>query len=325
MMILMKRRLALFAAAAIALSVPLSVPPAAAFDPAVMDGVVRVKPDWPQAARGVGATGAPRDPEGAGVAVLDGGYIATNVHVLGEAKNVDIVLTDGRVLAAEIVGREAATDIALLKAPVPLPVTPSAAPPGLGRPVCAVGNPFGLGLSVTCGVVSATGRAGTGFNEIEDFIQTDASVNPGGSGGGLFDAEGRFVGLVSAIFTKRSDADIGVNFAASAELVRRVVTDLRDFGAVRRADAGLDVAALPPRLARDGAGVMVSRVAKDGPAFQAGIDAGDVIRRIAGRPVTGPEAFRARLYMQRPGDEIEIAYRRSGTDSTARLVLRQLP
>ena len=159
--------------------------PAQAFDATVLDAVVRLKPDWSLQARGVGAQGAPRDPEGTGVAVLTGGYIATNAHVIGDAKNVEVMLADGRVFASNIIGRDPLTDIALLKIEGDVPVLPLAPSPQLADPVCAIGNQFGLGLSVTCGVVSALARSGVGFNQIEDFIQTDASVNPGGSGGGI--------------------------------------------------------------------------------------------------------------------------------------------
>src|SRR5690606_40595555 len=133
--------------------------------------------------------------------------------------SISVRLPDGHHVPAEVVGRDAATDLALLRVEAELPPLPLAPDPALGAPVCAVGNQFGLDLSVTCGVVSALHRAGTGFNPVEDFVQTDAVVNPGASGGALVDGEGRLVGLLSAIFTMESDANIGVNFAASAALV----------------------------------------------------------------------------------------------------------
>lgn len=297
--------------------------PAQAFDATVLDAVVRLKPDWSLQARGVGAQGAPRDPEGTGVAVLTGGYIATNAHVIGDAKNVEVMLADGRVFASNIIGRDPLTDIALLKIEGDVPVLPLAPSPQLADPVCAIGNQFGLGLSVTCGVVSALARSGVGFNQIEDFIQTDASVNPGGSGGALVDADQRLVGLVSAIFTKNSDADIGVNFATSAALLMRVVTDLRDFGMVRPGWVGLEVAAVPPALQADTGGVMVALIDIDGPAFQAGIEAADIITKINNLRVTSLAQATAAFYMVRPGDPVSVSVRRGDALRTVTLTVAE--
>ena len=295
--------------------------PAPAFDVTVLDAVVRLKPDWSLQARGVGAEGAPRDPEGTGVAVLAGGYIATNAHVIGDAKNVEVMLTDGRVFASKIIGRDPLTDIALLKIEADVPLLLLAPSPDLADPVCAIGNQFGLGLSVTCGVVSALARSGIGFNQIEDFIQTDASVNPGGSGGALVDADQRLVGLVSAIFTKNSDADIGVNFATSAALLMRVVTDLRDYGTVRQGRVGLDVAAVPPALQANTGGVMVTRVDVDGAAFQAGIEAADIITKIDSLRITSRAQANAAFYMVRPDDPVSISFRRGDALRTVTLTV----
>ena len=151
--------------------------PAAAFPAEVLQSVVSVLPDWPS------DVPFPERPEGSGTVVLPGGYIATNLHVLGRATAVNVRLHDGRVLPAEIVGGDPPTDIALLKIALDLPLLVPGPEPAFGDRVCALGNPFGLGLSLSCGVVSATRRTGTGFNPIEDFIQTDTAVNPGGSGG----------------------------------------------------------------------------------------------------------------------------------------------
>lgn len=293
-----------------------TAPPADALERSVLDSVVRLKPDWPADRR----SGAPRDPEGTGVAVFPGGYIATNVHVVGEAETVRVLAEDGRHWRASVVGLDRATDIALIRIDGDLPVLETAPPPDLAEPVCAIGNQFGLGLSVTCGVVSATGRAGTGFNAVEDFIQTDASVNPGGSGGALVDRDGRLVGLVSAIFTKRSDADIGVNFAASVSLLMRVVGDLKEYGRVRVGVSGFKTAPLPPSMAAEG-DVMVASVDAEGPAFAAGLEAGDVIRRIGGRTVRDASSLEAALYMLRPGDTVEIDARRGDATRTVTFVL----
>ena len=182
-----QRRSALWKTAALASLVGFTViagvasPPARAqsFSSETLKSVVSVLPEWPGFKGEPGREGRPKNPEGTAVAVLPGGYLATNVHVIGRAEKIDIRLEDGRVMPATIVGRDASTDLALLKVSVDLPVLPAAPEPVLGQRVCAVGNQFGMGLSVTCGVVSALHRTGTGFNEIEDFIQTDAVVNPG--------------------------------------------------------------------------------------------------------------------------------------------------
>lgn len=182
--------------------------------------VVTVEPTWPGYKRP--GFGAPKGtaPEGTGVAILEPGLIATAAHVVARATSVTVRDGAGKRVAAEIVGIDVPADLALLRvdmAIVPLSIAPDRPP--TGAHVCVIGNAFGLDLSITCGIVSARARKGIGFNRIEDFIQTDAAVNPGASGGALVDEQGRLVGLVSAIFTKQSDANVGVNFAVSAELL----------------------------------------------------------------------------------------------------------
>lgn len=289
--------------------------PAPAFDPAVLKSVVAVVPAWP----GYPPAGTgPRDaPEGTAVAVFAGGYLATNAHVLGGAEKVDVRLSDGRLVAVRIVAREPRTDLALLKAPMDFPVLETAPPPPLGAPVCAVGNQFGLGLSVTCGVVSARRRTNAGFNPVEDFVQTDAPVNPGGSGGALVDGRGRMVGLVSAIFTKTSDADIGVNFAASMALVRRVVGDLKEFGRFRAARSGLLVRPLNRADRRRWSGARIARIVPGGGAEAAGLQVGDIVTRIGERPVVHVSDVRAAFFLRRPGDAVEVRYRRDGAAGRA--------
>jgi len=278
--------------------------PALAFPAEVFDSVVSVLPEWPS------DKPLPERPEGSGVAVMPGGYIATNLHVLGRATIVNVRLHDGRVLPAEIIGGDRLTDIALLKLDLDLPLPVPGPEPALGDAVCALGNPFGLGLSLSCGVVSALNRTGTGFNAIEDFIQTDAAVNPGGSGGALLDGEGRLVGLVSAIFTKQSDTNIGVNFAASRALVMRVVEDLAAHGRVIRGASGLRVADLEDDARATIAGARVTRVT--GAAESAGLAVGDVITAIAGRAIRRASDVTSAIHLHRPGDAIEIAFSRDG-------------
>lgn len=293
---------------------------ARAFEPEILKSVVAVMPHSPGGQRG--GTGTRDAPEGTAVAIFPDGYLATNAHVLGEAKSADIRLADGRLIAVKIVGRDLRTDLVLLKAPIDLPVLTIAEAPPVGSSVCAVGNQFGLGLSVTCGVVSAINRTNAGFNPVEDFVQTDAAINPGGSGGALVDQFGNLVGLVSAIFTKTSDANIGVNFAASMRLVMRVVEDLRSFGKVRVGKAGLLTGLLDRQARLINAGARVVRLSRKGAALNAGLEVGDIITRIGTRPIIHPGDVSAVLYMHKPGDEVHIKYSRGHQLAEARLILR---
>ncbi len=297
-------------------------PPAHAFSPEVLQSVVSVLPEWPDRPPSAPADGRPEEPEGTAVAVLAGGYLATNVHVLGRATRVTVRLADGRIIASEIVGRDPLTDIALIKVAVDLPVPPIGPEPPLAAPVCAIGNQFGLGLSVTCGVVSAVHRSGTGFNPIEDFIQTDATVNPGGSGGALIDADGRLVGLVSAIFTKKTDANIGVNFAASMRLVLRVAEDLRDHGRVRRGKSGLRVEDLTEEERATWAGTRITRITPGSAAAAAGLAVGDIITAMGGRAVTKGADVSAAVYLHRIGQPFAVTYLRAGEPGKATLTLK---
>ena len=287
---------------------------AGAFESRTLDSVVSVLPLWPGHTPG----GQPQlppgaAPEGTAVAIRRGGYLVTAFHVVDRALEIAIRLRDGRAVPARLVGRDPPTDLAVLKIETDLPVLEDAPEPALAAPVCAIGNSFGLDLSVTCGVVSAVHRSGVGFNSIEDFVQTDASVNPGASGGALVDDAGRLVGILSAIFTKGTDADIGVNFAASIALVRRVVDDLIDHGRVRRRDSGLRVADLEPREAAELAGARVITVAPDGAAARAGLAPGDVITAIGAHRVRKSSDVTGLLQLHRPGATVTLTITRQGT------------
>ncbi|WP_340117466.1 trypsin-like peptidase domain-containing protein [Pelagibius sp. 7325] len=300
--------------------------PAAAFEApfraGVLDSVVSVLPLWPGQPQG-GQPDLPPGtaPEGTAVAIAPGGYLATALHVVDQAVAVTVRLPDGRHAAAEVIGKDAASDLALLKIDSDLPPLPYAPEPELGAPVCAVGNQFGLDLSVSCGVVSALHRAGTGFNTVEDFVQTDAVVNPGASGGALVDGEGRLVGLLSAIFTMESDANIGVNFAASAALVRRVMEDLKDHGQVRRGKAGLGLDDLDEAERFRHAGVKVRGVLPGGAAEAAGVKAGDFLTAVDGRPVRKVAEAIAAIQLKKPGQAVVLALERAGRPLTVSLIL----
>ncbi len=296
--------------------------PALAFDAKVLDSVVSVLPQWPGQERG----GQPQlppgtAPEGTATAIRDGGYLVTALHVVARATAITVRLPDGREIAAELIGRDPPPDLAVLKVAAELPPLPEAPEPALGAPVCAVGNQFGLDLSVTCGVVSALHRSGTGFNPIEDFVQTDASVNPGASGGPLVDAKGRLVGVLSAIFTKDADADIGINFAASVALVLRVVDDLIAHGRVIRARSGLRVANLELADRARLVGARVLSVVPGGAAEAAGAVAGDVIVRVGARQVRRSSDVVSALQLYRPGARVTISVVRDGAEKAIEIEL----
>ena len=197
----------------------------------VMSSVIVVEPIWPGYTRP--GFGAPPGTAPAGSGVFFGGkpvsrYILTAAHVVRRATRIEIVDANGYRHDAELFAIDEARDIAVLKsdfAAAPIPVRSDS--PLVGEHACAIGNSFGLGLSLTCGVVSATHRRNVGFNAIEDFVQTDAAINPGASGGALVDADGKLVGLVDGIFTKEADIDAGVNFAISVQLITDALDRMR--------------------------------------------------------------------------------------------------
>lgn len=204
--------------------------------------VVRVLPTWPGYERpGFGAPPGTA-PEGTGFAIAplspetpkaDSHYVLTAAHVVDRATRVEIQSANGTRVDVVLLASDPATDLAILKLPFTLPpVALTIETPAVGSHACAAGNSFGLGISFSCGVVSATGRENIGFNPVEDFIQTDAAVNPGASGGLLVNAAGQGLGLIDAIFTKSEDSDAGVNFAVSAKLIKRVLLKWADQGDV---------------------------------------------------------------------------------------------
>ncbi len=299
--------------------------PAHALSADTLKSVVSVLPVWPGRAQG-GAGGPPGvAPEGSGV-VLRPGHIATAWHVIEPATRIDIRLSDGRILPARLIARDAASDIAVLgvdAALVPIGIAPA---PRLAQPVCAIGNAFGLGLSVTCGVVSALNVSSAGFNSVEDFVQTDAAANPGVSGGALVDAEGRLVGMMSAIFASKGDTDIGVNFAASTALLLRVVDALIADGEVRYPSPGWRLqAAGRTQLARVAAPA-VGAVSEGGPAAKAGIAPGDTILRIGARRVRTPrDAIAAFAVLRDLGRPLAITLQRDGRRRVVTLSFAAVP
>ena len=263
-------------------------------DRETLRSVVSVLPVWPGQPQGGAAQPPGAAPEGAGV-VLRPGIVATAWHVVAPAERVDVRLSDGRILPARMLGHDAASDIALLEVAAALPPFETLRDPALASRACAIGNAFGLGLSVTCGVVSATGVSNAGFNPVEDFIQTDASANPGTSGGALVDGEGRLIGMVSAIFASEGDTDIGITFAVSAALLERVADALITDGAVRYPRPGWRL--MPPDRTQSArlAAPVVTALDAAGPAALAGVQEGDLLIEVNGRRVHTPRDVIAAL------------------------------
>ncbi len=239
---------------------------------------------------------------GSGVVVRPDGYILTNFHVVQHAERIEVQLQDGRRFVAQVVGADPATDLAVIRiAARDLPAASFAESSGVrpGQWAIAIGSPFGLDYTVTTGVVSSVGRGGLGMNEIEDYLQTDASINPGNSGGPLVDLDGRVIGINTMIIGRGA----GIGFAVSAELARRVATQILEHGRVRRAWIGVSFQELTPELAaafslgeRSRAGALIADVVPRGPAARAGLRAGDVVVAVDGQPVReGRDLLRAVL------------------------------
>lgn len=304
--------LALLAALLAALLLPPAPARALELPPETWESVVSVLPVWPGRPQGGPELPAGIAPEGSGVVYAAGGWIVTARHVVESALSVDVRLADGRRLPAELVAADPLTDVALLRVEAELPPIRPAPPPRRGQAVCALANVYGLGLAESCGVVSALHRSNARFNPIEDFVQTDAAVNPGSSGGALVDAGGRLVGLLSAIFAGPGDGNIGVNFALSQAMLARVADDLIAHGAVRRVDPGLSVVTADPAEPPHREAVRVAAVAAGGPAATAGIEPGDLLLDWGGRPLRAKRDFAAAAYLLRPGERLRIGLLRDG-------------
>jgi serine protease Do len=256
---------------------------------------------------------------GSGVIVSQDGYIVTNNHVVDGAKQVTVTLADGRELTARVVGRDPQTDIALVKISakdLPAITFASSGKVEVGDRVLAIGNPFGIGETVTTGIVSATSRrAGLGL-AYEDFIQTDAAINPGNSGGALVDVQGRLVGINTAILS-HSGGFQGVGLAVPADLVGNVVDNLVVNGKVVRGYLGIGIQDLTPTLAdsfglKSQGGALVTDVQPDGPGARAGLRSGDVIKALNGQPVVSSGSLSLAVGETPPGTKVTLDVLRDG-------------
>ncbi|MBF0308439.1 MAG: DegQ family serine endoprotease [Magnetococcales bacterium] len=257
---------------------------------------------------------------GSGV-VIDAreGLVITNSHVIGQAEQIRVGLSDGRILEARKVGVDPDTDVAVIRIPGEnLTALSLGDSDGLrvGDFVVAIGNPFGLGQTVTSGIVSALGRRGLGIEGYEDFIQTDASINPGNSGGALVNLRGELVGINTAILAK-GGGNVGIGFAIPVNMARRIVAQLTEYGEVRRGLLGVQTQDLTPELARAlgfsaPEGALVSGVVKGSAAQKGGIQVEDVIVEVDGRPVPDSASLRNAIGLVRIGEKVRLSLMRGG-------------
>ena len=273
----------------------------------------------------------PRRPRAMGSGVIvdaENGYLLTNHHVIDNAEQITVALTDRREFEAEVVGADPETDIALLKIDADsLTALPFADSNELqvGDYVVAIGNPFGLGQTITAGIVSAVGRSGLSLESYEDFIQTDAAINVGNSGGALINLKGELVGINTAIFSGRG-GNIGIGFAIPINMARQIMDQLLTHGEIQRGRIGVQIQDLIPDLAEalgtsHERGAVVAQVIPGTPAEAAGIQIGDVIVEMNGEPVVGSSDLRNKVGLLRVGDAVRLTIERDGKPMTIELAV----
>lgn len=281
-------------------------------------------PDTPGGAREVASAGS-------GV-IVDAarGYILTNHHVVGDADTIQISLMDGSVHDAEIVGSDPAFDIAVIKVDAEglteMPIGDSARA-RVGDFVIAIGNPFGLGHTVTSGIISALGRTGISRDGYEDFIQTDASINPGNSGGALVNMQGELIGINSAIIS-RSGGNVGIGFAVPTEIASSIMQQILDFGEIRRGLLGVNIQTIDADAARalgndTEHGALITRIQSKSAAENAGLQVGDIIVEVNEKKVDSAAQLRNRIGLLRSGAQIQITYIRNNEILSTRAELGQ--
>src|SRR5215471_10178415 len=268
---------------------------------------------------------------GSGVIVSKDGYILTNNHVVDNAEIIKVETNENREFTGKVIGRDPKTDVAVIKIEAnDLPYLPLADSDKIevGDVVLAIGNPFGIGQTVTSGIISAKGRASLGLDE-EDFIQTDAAINPGNSGGALVDTEGRLIGINTAILSE-SGGNQGIGFAIPSNLARWVMTSLVKSGHVERGFLGVNIQDLTPDLSpqfkmKDTQGALVSGVTANSPAEKAGIKTGDVIVEFNGRAVTDSRHLKLQVADTVPGSSIPLKVMRDGVSRTLSITVKEIP
>ena len=269
---------------------------------------------------------------GSGVIVTSSGYVLTNNHVVEAADEIEVALADGRKVLAKVVGNDPETDLAVLRISgehMPAIRFGSSDSLRVGDVVLAIGNPFGVGQTVTSGIVSALGRTGLGINTFENFIQTDAAINPGNSGGALIDAAGNLVGINTAIFS-RSGGSIGIGFAIPVSTAKSVLEQIVKTGTVTRGWIGVEVQDITPPIAEsfsleDTRGALVAGVLQGGPADKAGIKPGDVLVAVQGKTVADPAGMLNLIAALAPGQAAKLKLRRQGKDFETSVTVGRRP
>lgn len=269
---------------------------------------------------------------GSGVIVTKDGYILTNNHVVDGATEVSVTLQDGREMTAKVIGRDPKSDIAVVKVDatdLPVVTIADSDKVQVGDVVLAIGNPFGVGQTVTEGIVSATGRGNMGIEDYEDFIQTDAAINPGNSGGALVDIEGRLIGVNTAILS-RSGGSQGVGFAIPSDLARTVMDSLVKYGKVTRGYLGVMIQDVTPALAsefnlKDSTGALVGDVVPKGPADKAGLESGDVVVDFNGHKITDSRRLKLDVAATKPDSNVPIKIMRNGSVKSMSVNVGELP
>ena len=269
---------------------------------------------------------------GSGVIISTQGYILTNNHVIAGADEIAVALHDGRTVQAKLVGADPDSDIAVLKINLPkLPVITLGHSKDLrvGDVVLAIGNPFGVGQTVTSGIVSALGRNSLGINTFENFIQTDAAINPGNSGGALINAYGDLIGINTAIYSE-SGGSMGIGFAIPISLARGVLTQIIEHGHVIRGWLGVKIQDISPELAesfnlKSTDGAIITNILLNGPADKAGLDRGDVIIEVAGKKVRDVRDTLNQISQHKPGERIDITVIRNGKTLSKQATIFERP
>lgn len=269
---------------------------------------------------------------GSGVIMTEQGHVLTNHHVIKEADAIAVMLPGGEAHPAEVMGIDPDTDLAVLRiraGDVTVATLGHSSDLRVGDVVLAIGNPFGVGQTVTQGIVSATGRNQLGINTFEDFIQTDAAINPGNSGGALVNARGELVGINTAIFS-RSGGSHGIGFAIPVDLARSVMTEIIEQGYVARGWLGVEIQAMTGELAESFGldaprGVLVAGTRSGGPGRESGLQAGDIITHLDDIPVNSPRGALDIIARTDPGDHLELDVLRNGETVELEATVGQRP
>jgi serine protease DegQ len=271
------------------------------------------------------------------VIVSPQGYILTNFHVVEAADEIEVALYDGRKLPARTIGTDPESDLAVLQIKpangqeLQLPAITFGHMDSVrvGDVVLAIGNPFGVGQTVTMGIVSALGRSHLGINTFENFIQTDAPINPGNSGGALVDSQGNLVGINTAIYS-RSGGSLGIGFAIPVSSAKSIMEQIIQSGAVTRGWIGVEAQEITPELAesfglKEAQGALIAGVLRGSPADQAGIKPGDILQRVGSKAIRDPQDMLDTIAAQQPGETVTFSLRRNGSNVDAQVKIGKRP